>query len=65
VEETVDVKLARIEERLEVLIKKLDSIEDDFVKVADFNPVRNVVYGMVGLILVSVIGALLNLIFAK
>lgn len=64
-EETVDVKLARIEERLNTLIEKLDSIEDDFVKIGEFTPVRNIVYGLVGIIMVGVVGALLNLIISN
>ena len=41
---------------------KLDS---HYVTKAEFDPVRNIVYGMVGVILLAVIGALVALVIAK
>lgn len=41
---------------------KLDS---HYVTRAEFDPVRNIVYGMVGVILLAVIGALITLVITK
>lgn len=42
-----------------------ESLRQDLVHKDEFTPVRNVVYGMVGLILVSVIGAIVALVIRK
>ena len=46
----------------ESLRKIEEQLERDFVTRAEFNPVRTIVYGMVGIILVAVIGALIALV---
>jgi hypothetical protein len=55
-----------IEVKLEFILKELDEIksklENNYVSQEAFLPVRNLVYGMVSLILVSVVGALITLI---
>ena len=55
-----------IEVKLEFILKELDEIkaklENNYVSQEAFIPVRNLVYGMVGLILTSVVGALITLI---
>lgn len=40
-------------------------IENKYVTSAEFQPIKNVVYGMVGLILVTVVGGLLTLVLRK
>ena len=64
VEETlreVSERLVRIETSLEQLKKR----EDRYVSRLEFEPVKRIVYGMVGLILTSVVGALLGLILLQ
>lgn len=61
------------EARYQVLENKLDAVQDDvreikevlrgsYVTQDQFGPVRTIVYGLVGLILLSVVGALLTLV---
>jgi len=47
---------------ISLINQKLDEL---FVTKTEFCPVRNIVYGLVGLILVGAISAILNLIFIK
>ncbi len=49
-------------EKIECISKKLD---DAFVTKIEFTPVKNVVYGLVGLLLTSVIVALIRLILIR
>ena len=55
-----------IEVKLEFILKELDEIkaqlEKKYVSQSEFAPVKNIAYGMVGLILTAVVGALLTLI---
>ena len=55
-----------IEVKLEFILKELDEIkaqlEKKYVSQEEFKPVKSLVYGMVGLILTAVVGALLTLI---
>lgn len=37
-------------------------LRGDFVRVTEFTPIKNIVYGMVGLILMAVLGALVALV---
>lgn len=46
----------------EEVIKVVDKVDKDYVTKTEFTPVRNIVYGMVGVILVAVLGALLKFI---
>jgi hypothetical protein len=51
---------------LEKLEQKIDSrfdrIEEQFVRKSEFEPIKAVVYGMVGLILLSVLGAMVAVV---
>ena len=55
--------LARLDERVQDLIGKFDGLEKRFVVRAEFEPVRAIVYGMVGAVMLGFAGALLALIF--
>ena len=44
-------------------IKRL--VEDKYVTKSEFEPIKRIVYGVVGLILVAVVGALLTLVVRK
>lgn len=46
----------------EEVIKVVEKVDKDYVTKTEFTPVRNIVYGMVGVILVAVLGALLKFI---
>lgn len=47
------------------LEKTIDNITEDKVDTKEFTPVQKLVYGMVGLILTSVILAMIGLVFTK
>lgn len=59
-------KLAVITTKLEYIIKKVDDIEknqhSNFVSKDEFEPIKRIVYGLVGLILVAVVGAMVSLV---
>jgi len=42
-----------------------ETLKDDYVKKEEFNPVKNLVYGFVVLIVVAVIGAILALVVVR
>jgi len=52
-------RFQQIQLSLEVINRRLD---DQFVSQVEFRPVRNVVYGLVGIMLVAVVGALIGLV---
>ncbi|MEK6883962.1 MAG: hypothetical protein AABY22_30310 [Nanoarchaeota archaeon] len=58
--------LARIDERTEKLANDIEEIklklEKHYVLKEEFDPIKNLVYGGVGLILIGVLGAILMLI---
>ena len=58
-----------IEVKLQFIIKELDEIkaklEQNYVTQESFTPVRNIVYGMVGLILTAVFTSLIYLVIQK
>ncbi len=66
---TVATQLAVLTEQVRSIdetvrdIKK--KIESDYVTQDQFNPVKSIVYGLVGLLLTSVVGALLGLVILK
>ena len=77
---TMEIKVAKLEVEMknfkevntnehETIFKKLDCIDDKlnelFVTKDEFTPVKNVVYGMVGLVLTAVAGALIRLIIIQ
>jgi len=43
--------------------KEIQSLKNSYVTKAEFQPVKNIAYGLVGTILLSVAGALLALVF--
>ena len=67
--QTNETQLAVIVEKVNNIEHKVTNIENklerDYVTQDQFQPVRNIVYGLVGLILLSVVGALLTLILSK
>lgn len=40
-------------------------LKDSFITRAEFEPIKNVVYGMVGLVLISFLGAIIALVIKK
>lgn len=58
-----------VEVKLEFIIKELDEIkaklEKNYVSQEEFKPVRNLAYGMVTVILTTVIGSLIALIIKQ
>lgn len=61
-----DTKLAVISTKMEYVQTKLDQIDNklnaSYVSKDEFEPIKRIVYGMVGLILVAVVGALVSLV---
>lgn len=55
----IDADLDHLQEEVSRINKKLD---ESYVTHAEFIPVRNLVYGLVGLILTSVFGTLMALV---
>ena len=71
--ETVKTKIAVMQNDIEHIkgamddIKKIvddikKNIEDQYITKAEFAPVKQIVYGIVGLIITAVIGALLGIV---
>ena len=58
--------LARIDERTKILVQDMDRIyktlDQRFVTIEELRPIRNIAYGMVSVILVSVVGSILALV---
>jgi hypothetical protein len=50
--------------RLERMSEKLDTISADYVKRMEFEPVQKLVYGLVGVVLIAVVGAIVALIIS-
>jgi len=42
-----------------------ESMEADYISRVEFNPIQKIVYGMVGLVLLAVLGALVSLVVLK
>jgi hypothetical protein len=61
--------LIRIDERTQNIEHEIAEIksrmESDFVTAAEFAPVKKVVYGLVGSVLVAVLGAVVGLVVTK
>jgi len=68
-ESTDKVKLAVIQKDLEYIKCSVEEIkgklDKEYVTQDEFTPVKNIVYGIVGLILTSVVGALITLILKQ
>ena len=62
------VLFARIDERTKNLEKELKSIstklDRDYVTKEEFDPVKTAVYGLIGIILITVVGYLLKLVIS-
>lgn len=56
------VDLERIEKNVSDLAEKIDGLAKQYVTQAEFGPVKRIVYGAVGIILVAVIGAVIGLV---
>lgn len=58
-----------VDVKLEFIIKELDEIkaklEKNYVTAEEFKPVKNIVYGLVSLILTAVVGTLITLVVNK
>jgi thiosulfate reductase cytochrome b subunit len=67
--QSVETEIAVIAENIRYLrddvtdIKK--KLEDDYVTVAEFDPIKKVVYGLIALLLTGVVGALLAIVINK
>lgn len=62
------VEEGRIVEKVETMTKKLEELEDEIqslVTRVEFTPVKLIAYGMVGMILSTVVAQLLTLVIAK
>ena len=61
--------LSRIDERTIDILRRVESIEraqrEEYVTHEEFQPVKLIVYGMVSVILLSVLGAIITLIVNK
>ena len=50
---------------IEYLVKRSDEDSRNYVERKEFEPVRNLVYGLVGLILVAFVGAIIALVIPR
>ena len=57
--------LHEIDNKVTRISTKMDIIEADYVRKSEFAPVQRIVYGLVGIILVSFIGGVFTLIVNK
>lgn len=57
--------LIRIDENVKSLVKQGDEFKAIYVTRDEFLPVQSIAYGMVGVILITVLGVLLRQIFIK
>lgn len=62
----VAVKMAEFGRDLSYIKSSVDdiknSIDSDYVSKDEFEPIKKIVYGLVGLILIAVVGALMTLV---
>ena len=68
-EENTDIKIAIIQTdigyikgKTEEINKKMDTVTSQFVSQTEFNPIKRLVYGLVGLILIAVVTAIFGMI---
>lgn len=68
-EEPIEVTVARIDQRtlgIEQSLRDLrDDLEDNYVTQQEFGPIRSVVYGMVGLMLTTILVVILAVALKK
>jgi tetrahydromethanopterin S-methyltransferase subunit G len=64
--ETSETKIALIQQDISYMKDKLDNVDQKisthYVSREEFEPIKKIVYGMVGLVLVAVVGALISLV---
>jgi hypothetical protein len=64
--DTSDTKIALIQQDISYMKDKLDGVDakisTHYVSREEFEPIKKIVYGMVGLVLVAVVGALVSLV---
>ena len=54
--------LIRVDERTKLIIEEMKTLKFSYVRKEEFEPVKRLVYGLVGLILISVGGAVIALV---
>lgn len=59
------VSVGKIEERTSSILHRIEDIEEKFTLKAEFLPVKNIVFGLVGIILTSFIVAFASLVINK
>lgn len=75
-EETTKTKIALMKKDIDYIKKAVDDLkksvdevkkntEENFVTKAEFAPVKQIVYGLVGLVLTAVVGALIGLVILQ
>lgn len=67
-QESLAARIARIDERSKSILDRITIYEqqlESYVTKDEFSPVRNIVYGATGLILVGVLTAVLTLVIVK
>lgn len=64
--DTSETKIALIQQDISYMKDKLDNVDKKisihYVSREEFEPIKKIVYGMVGLVLVAVVGALISLV---
>ena len=65
---TSEKKIGMMQTDIKYIKEKIDSIEnkldDKFVRKIEFNPVKKIVYGMLGAILLAFLGGIINLVIS-
>ncbi len=64
-EETPKERLARLEERVDQMEKDVQECKEQRVSQKEFEPIKTIVFGAVGLILITVLGGLLALVIIQ
>jgi hypothetical protein len=68
-DESMETKVAVLVNKVDYMSHTLDRVESKvttgYVSKEEFEPIKRIVYGLVGLILVAVVGALLSLVVVK
>lgn len=60
--EAIELTLARIDERTQNLVSSINQLKESCVSQAEFKPVKALVFGGVGLVLMAVVGAVVALV---
>lgn len=71
-EKSGNIQLALLKQDVGYIKAAIDELKDalaanslTYVSRSDFDPVKNIVYGLVGLILIGVVGAVVSLVIIK